>query len=182
MQMAHSLEYLCTLGILLTQEFFFCYAWYGATGDDSPETYRNKRLYNTLGPVHERETSNISMRRPIFYHIFHVVPKEINKSSNNYPLDFLYISRVMSSSSVAPPMIGALPPPPGVTPNFMNPYSIGDGLKAAGILFVVLTTLSTAIRLYTKFLIIKTHGWEDCKLKRKKKNPTPLWAVKHFWF
>lgn len=63
----------------------------------------------------------------------------------------------------APPGIGAAPPPPGVTPNFIDPYSIGEGLKAAGALFVVLTTLSTAVRLHTKFFIIKTHGWEDCK-------------------
>lgn len=67
------------------------------------------------------------------------------------------------SATFTPTVIGALPPPPGVTPNFVNPYSIGEGLKAAGILFVILTTLSTAIRLHTKFWIIKTHGWEDCK-------------------
>lgn len=63
----------------------------------------------------------------------------------------------------APPRIGALPPPPGITPNIVDPYSIGEALKAAGALFVVLTTLSTAVRLHTKFFIIKTHGWEACK-------------------
>lgn len=68
----------------------------------------------------------------------------------------------MSAVSTSPE-IGALPPPPGVIPNFTDPYSIGDGLKAAGILFVVLTSLSTAVRLYTKFCIIKARGWEDCR-------------------
>ena len=68
----------------------------------------------------------------------------------------------MNASSTLP-MIGALPPPPGVTPNLTDPYSIGERLKAAGILFVVLTTLSTAVRIHTKFFIIKVHGWEDCK-------------------
>lgn len=67
------------------------------------------------------------------------------------------------SASSTPPEIGGSPPPPVVTPNFIDPYSIGKGLKAAGILFVVLTTLSTAIRLHTKLLIYKTHGREDCK-------------------
>ncbi|MCJ1346585.1 hypothetical protein MMC31_004803 [Peltigera leucophlebia] len=65
------------------------------------------------------------------------------------------------SASPASPMVGALPPPPGVTPNFTDPYSIGEGLKAAGTVFVILTTLSTAVRLHTKFSIIKAHGWED---------------------
>lgn len=71
------------------------------------------------------------------------------------------------SATSTPPLMGALPPPPGITPNFIDPYSIEEGLKAVLILLVVLTTLSTAIRLHTKFLIIKTHGWEDCKLKKK---------------
>lgn len=82
------------------------------------------------------------------------------------------------SLSSAPPQMGALPPPPGVTPNFIDPYSIGDGLKAAGILFVVLTTLSTALRLYTKLLIIKTHGWEDCKFEHF----TPVAVKKTLFF
>lgn len=67
---------------------FFYYAWYGATGDDSPETYPNRRLYNTLDPAHEREASNISMRRPIFYHIFHVV---FQKKSINPPITTIHL-------------------------------------------------------------------------------------------
>ena len=62
------------------------------------------------------------------------------------------------SASATSPQIEALPPPPGVTPNFTDPYCIGEGLIAAGMLFVILTTLSTAVRLHTKFFIIKIHA------------------------
>ncbi|KAL9135305.1 MAG: hypothetical protein Q9175_003513, partial [Cornicularia normoerica] len=58
-------------------------------------------------------------------------------------------------------MVGGLPPPPGVIPNFVDPYSIADTLRAVGVLYIVLTTLTTLIRLYTKFYIFKAHGWED---------------------
>lgn len=58
-------------------------------------------------------------------------------------------------------MLGGLPPPPGVVPNFVNPDSIADTIRAVAVFFAVLTTLSTAIRFYTKFFILKAHGWED---------------------
>ncbi len=61
--------------------------------------------------------------------------------------------------------IGGLQPPPGVTPNFVDPYSIMSAALAVTIVFLVLTSATTAIRLYTKFYLIKTHGWEDCELK-----------------
>lgn len=59
--------------------------------------------------------------------------------------------------------IGALPAPSGVTPNFINPYSIQTSLVISGVLCLALTTLTTAIRLYTKLLIVKAHGWPDCR-------------------
>ena len=61
-------------------------------------------------------------------------------------------------------MLGGLPPPPGVVPNFVNPDSIADTIRAVAVFLAVLTTLSTAIRFYTKFFIVKAHGWEDCML------------------
>ena len=44
-----------------------------------------------------------------------------------------------------------------------HPYSIYNALAAGTVLCLTLATLTTAIRLYTKFFIIKSHGWEDCK-------------------
>jgi hypothetical protein len=71
-----------------------------------------------------------------------------------------------SSLSTAAPQIsivGGLPPPDGVVPNFVNPDSIGPALKALLGFFVVLSTIDTFIRLYASFRIIKAHGWEDCE-------------------
>ena len=69
----------------------------------------------------------------------------------------------MSTGSVSIAEIGALPAPSGITPNFIDPYSIQTSLIMSGVLCLTLTTLTTAIRLYTKLLIIKAHGWADCR-------------------
>lgn len=64
----------------------------------------------------------------------------------------------------APPQIGGLPPPAGVIPNFTNPYSIITVGLAANLLFLTLTTITTAIRCYTKLFLIRKQGWDDCQL------------------
>ena len=69
----------------------------------------------------------------------------------------------IGSVTVAPPEIGALAPPPGVVPNFINPYSIQKSLIASSVVCLALTSLTTAIRLYTKLYIVNAHGWEDCR-------------------
>ena len=68
----------------------------------------------------------------------------------------------LTSTPVSPTMVGGLPPPPGVTPNFVNPYSLADLIRAVGTFLIVLVTLTTAIRFYTKLIILKAHGWADC--------------------
>ena len=45
----------------------------------------------------------------------------------------------------------------------VHPYTIINSLTAGVALCLTLATLTTAIRLYTKFFIIKSHGWEDCE-------------------
>ena len=65
----------------------------------------------------------------------------------------------------APPEIGGLPPPAGVIPNFTHPYSIVKPALAATILFLILTTVTTCIRCYTKLFVIRKPGWDDCQLK-----------------
>ena len=71
----------------------------------------------------------------------------------------------MNTGDVSDVSIGGLQPPPGVTPNFVDPYSIMSAALVVIIVFLILTSATTAIRLYTKFCLIKTHGWEDCELK-----------------
>ncbi len=60
--------------------------------------------------------------------------------------------------------IPTIRPPPGVTPNFINPpidhYS---AWIVAATLALTLSTIFVLIRVYTRFFIIKIHGWEDCK-------------------
>ncbi len=65
------------------------------------------------------------------------------------------------ATSTATPIIGAAPPPPGVTPNFVNPPQdahdtnvfIAVGLAFAGLFLVM--------RLYTKSYILRAVGWEE---------------------
>lgn len=61
--------------------------------------------------------------------------------------------------------VPALPPPPGVTSNLENrevPNHFEWIITAT--LGFTFTTILILIRIYTKFFIIKSHGWEDCKL------------------
>ena len=69
-----------------------------------------------------------------------------------------------ASAPVQPTVVGGLPPPPGVIPNFVNPHSIADAVKVLDVIWIVLATLTTVIRLYTKIYILKAHGWADCML------------------
>ena len=60
-----------------------------------------------------------------------------------------------------PEIVGALPPPPGITPNFVNPYSAQTAIIAVLVACLVITTVLVASRLYTKLCVIKELGWED---------------------
>ena len=73
----------------------------------------------------------------------------------------------MSSEEVpgAPSEIGALPPPAGVIPNFTDPYSIAKATSATTIVFLILTTVTTCIRCYTKLFLIRKLGWDDCRFE-----------------
>ena len=70
------------------------------------------------------------------------------------------------SASDSSTTVGAVPPPPGVKPNFKNPAYISGGIVPLSAVFVTLSTLFLAIRLYTKLRIIKVFGSEDCKFDK----------------
>ncbi|KAB8297965.1 hypothetical protein EYC80_001742 [Monilinia laxa] len=55
----------------------------------------------------------------------------------------------------------ALNPPPGVTPNFDNPYTLLPAADAVKIVTTVLATLAIFIRIYTKWRIIRVVHLED---------------------
>ena len=58
-------------------------------------------------------------------------------------------------------VMGGLPPPPGVAPDFNNP-TLGYVVASVAICLTI-TTLVVWIRMYTVFFVIKSHGWADCK-------------------
>ncbi len=66
-----------------------------------------------------------------------------------------------SASTQQHQVIGGLPPPPGVIPDFNNPTL--DYVIASVVVCLAITTLTVGIRMYTVFCIIKSHGWADCK-------------------
>lgn len=65
----------------------------------------------------------------------------------------------MAESHVEPP--GFFPPPPGVETNFVNPEQNLAGLVPLICVFVPLSTIFLALRVYTKARIIRVFGWED---------------------
>lgn len=60
----------------------------------------------------------------------------------------------------------AVPPPPGITPNFESP----PNSKAVSLIVLVpcqtIATLSVLLRLYTKLSLLQSIAWEDCKSYR----------------
>lgn len=65
---------------------------------------------------------------------------------------------------VNPSNQGISPPPPGVTPNFVDPPDHQLGVVPILIVFNSLATIALALRLYTKIHILKLVGWEDAAI------------------
>ncbi len=67
----------------------------------------------------------------------------------------------------SPTLIGAvppaLPPPPGVTPNFVNPESRAGANIALHTTCLTLVTIFFAMRIYTRKFISRWIGWDDCR-------------------
>lgn len=63
------------------------------------------------------------------------------------------------ATEVIPP--GIFPPPLGVTPNYENPDWNDCGIIPLMCIFIPLSAVFLALRLYTKARIIKVVGWED---------------------
>ena len=61
----------------------------------------------------------------------------------------------------------AAKPPPGVTPNFIDPPSEKDVIVAYTTIFTIVATLGVAARMYVRLFIIRKIQIEDCEF-----NPT----------
>ena len=56
------------------------------------------------------------------------------------------------------------PAPPGVTPNYTNPDSIGNEIVVESMTLIAFATVFVALRMFMKLRVIKKHGWDDCKI------------------
>lgn len=59
--------------------------------------------------------------------------------------------------------ISAVPAPPGVTSNFVNPPSKAYWDVVTQAVCLTIATLLVAMRMYTKFNVLKSPGWDDCE-------------------
>lgn len=57
----------------------------------------------------------------------------------------------------------AMPPPPGVTPNFVNPQNRTDVYVVVYTIFSSLVVLFVSLRFYAKIWITRSVGWDDCE-------------------
>lgn len=59
-----------------------------------------------------------------------------------------------------------LQPPPGVLPNFKNPYTRGPLLLGLSAVAIGVMYIFVAARFYTKIRIQRKVTWDDCKYAR----------------
>lgn len=57
------------------------------------------------------------------------------------------------------------PPPPGVVPNFVNPTNVIGEFTAIAAIGSLITIVVVGLRLYTRAVIVKQIGYEDCKCR-----------------
>lgn len=58
---------------------------------------------------------------------------------------------------------GAIEPPPGITPNFVDPTSMRKYDVFGQSVCLAVSTMLVWMRMYSKLRLIKSVGWEDCK-------------------
>ena len=61
-------------------------------------------------------------------------------------------------------IVGALPPPPRVIPDFEHPESLGYRVVIATAVLFSLATFVLCLRIYTRAKIVCYMGSDDCKL------------------
>ncbi|KAH7131840.1 hypothetical protein B0J11DRAFT_599848 [Dendryphion nanum] len=57
--------------------------------------------------------------------------------------------------------IPVVPPPPGVTSNFENPYSMASTLLVINVVFSAIALICSALRIYTRAVVIRKVDWDD---------------------
>ena len=67
------------------------------------------------------------------------------------------------------PSPGVIPPPEGITPNFVNPVYHSGGILLISVVFLTLSSIFLLLRLYTKAHILKQFEVEECKISESPK-------------
>ena len=67
-----------------------------------------------------------------------------------------------SAQLVREEFVAAGPPPPGVTPNFIDPVDQRPTINGVYSTLIILTLLFLFIRLYTNFVIKRSGGYDSC--------------------
>lgn len=63
---------------------------------------------------------------------------------------------------INPPDPALTPPPPGVIPDFQDPFTVRPYWIVTAALGLVSSGVFLALRMYTKIAIVKKCRWEDC--------------------
>ncbi|MCJ1401861.1 hypothetical protein MMC11_005078 [Xylographa trunciseda] len=68
----------------------------------------------------------------------------------------------MATAPNMPPgsVIGTVPAPPGITPNFVNPPRDSSPLILT-IIFLTLSLIFVSMRLFTRIVLLRGFGWDD---------------------
>lgn len=71
-------------------------------------------------------------------------------------------------------IVGVIPPPPGIVPNFDNPPSMKTTLVVVDVTLIVISTVFVVLRLYTAQFILRRVNIPDCKCPARNYNITSL--------
>ena len=80
-----------------------------------------------------------------------------------FATNFLFGHCRLIMSTIDPNTTPALQPPPGVLPNFNDPYNTDSTINGTLGICIAISSIFVLLRLYTKLYIIRKYGWEDCQ-------------------
>jgi hypothetical protein len=67
-------------------------------------------------------------------------------------------------------IVGAIPPPPGIMPNFINPPSLQHVVLIVNVILSFVSLVFVALRFYTTGFLLRSVGVDGCKYFGLSKN------------
>ncbi len=93
-------------------------------------------------------------------HVLQSSPSSIFSALNTY---------IMSLPALTA-TVPAAPPPPGVVSDFVDPPYIGTSFVIINTVFMILAILAVTVRIYTRVVIVRGFGVDDCGFGRSSKH------------